>query len=402
MTSFFSKILRKPPEESLIGTYRIDVVSLPEELEFEEFLPIELRYVLKYSPECKEPIRKILASGKAIGIRSVLKTPENVLKAVHAISVYSQENYIITWLPELLKNKHLPLITEADRQRAKEHNENLDEAIQIILKDRLHFKRLVLIDEENVGISSEEQNLMTALSETLYPLSVDYSVYKIVADNAHERTEIAQAIVKILFIVGPIAHILEKYASGIGKVFAASADDLLGEAAEMTALRGSGFSWKELARRSFILIPVFAAAVYGAFQVEHLLETGHEIAGGILFGLSAVALSLTTAIQSLFLYRRSAHKLQQENKLSEVHNERLYHIALRQDFTNPARLGLLIGASMAPVMGMIGSLLGIMHNGFVLAAIGSTESIVAGLTVILANRINEARFRKKLLKKIVH
>jgi hypothetical protein len=402
MTGFFSKILRKPPEESLIGTYRIDVVSLPEELEFEEFLPIELRYVLKYSPECKEPIRKILASGKAIGIRSVLKTPENVLKAVHAISVYSQENYIITWLPELLKNKHLPLITEADRQRAKEHNENLDEAIQIILKDRLHFKRLVLIDEENVGISSEEQNLMTALSETLYPLSVDYSVYKIVADNAHERTEIAQAIVKILFIVGPIAHILEKYASGIGKVFAASADDLLGEAAEMTALRGSGFSWKELARRSFILIPVFAAAVYGAFQVEHLLETGHEIAGGILFGLSAVALSLTTAIQSLFLYRRSAHKLQQENKLSEVHNERLYHIALRQDFTNPARLGLLIGASMAPVMGMIGSLLGIMHNGFVLAAIGSTESIVAGLTVILANRINEARFRKKLLKKIVH
>jgi hypothetical protein len=113
-----------------------------------------------------------------------------------------------------------------------------------------------------------------------------------------------------------------------------------------------------------------------------------------------VALSLTTAIQSLFLYQRSAAKLQQEKKLNEVHHERLYHIALRQDFTNPARLGLLIGASMAPIMGMIAAFSGVMHNGFVLAAVGSTESIVAGLTVILANRINDWKFKRKLLKKI--
>ncbi len=400
MPKFLSRIMKKPPEESLIGTYRIDVISLEKELEFEEYLPIELRYILKKYPEYKEKIRQILVDGKAIGVRTVLKSPEIILKAVHTISVYSQENYIITWLPELLKSKHLPRITEADRQKAREHKENLDEAVEILLRDRLRFKRLVLIDEENVGIKPEEQKLMTELTEILYPLSVDYSVFRIINDNAHERTEIAQSIIKILFIVGPIAHVLEKYASGIGKVFAASADDLLGEAAEMTALRGSGFGWKVLARRSIILVPVFGAATYGAFQVEHLLETGHVALAGIVFGLSAVALSLTTAIQSLFLYQHSAHKLQLENKLTEVHHERLYHIALRQDFTNPARLGLLIGACMAPIMGMIAALSGVMHNGFVLAAVGSTESIVAGLTVILANRINEWKFRKKLLKKI--
>lgn len=401
MPKFLSRLMGKPPEESLIGTYRIDVISLEKELEFEEYLPIELRYILKKYPDYKPKISQILAEGKAIGVRTVLKTPENILKAVHTISVFSQENYIITWLPELLRNKHLPRITEADRQKANEHKENLDEAVEILLRDRLRFKRLVLVDEENVGIKPEEQKLMTELTEILYPLSVDYSVFRIINDNAHERTEIAQSIIKILFIVGPIAHVLEKYASGIGKVFAASADDLLGEAAEMTALRGSGFGWKVLARRSIILIPVFAIATYGAFQVEHLLETGHTALAGIVFGLSAVALSLTTAIQSLFLYQKSAHKLQQASKLAEVHHERLYHIALRQDFTNPARLGLLIGACLAPIMGMIAALSGVMHNGFVLAAVGSTESIVAGLTVILANRINEWKFRKKLLKKIV-
>jgi hypothetical protein len=51
---------------------------------------------------------------------------------------------------------------------------------------------------------------------------------------------------------------------------------------------------------------------------------------------------------------------------------------------------------MAPVLGMAGAFSGLMHNGWVLAAIGSTETIVAGLTVIFAGRINEWRFRRKL------
>jgi hypothetical protein len=191
--------------------------------------------------------------------------------------------------------------------------------------------------------------------------------------------------------------VLEHYASGIGKLFAASADDLLGEGAEIMALRGSGFSWKELAKRSRILIPVFALATYGAFSVEGLLQRGQLVAGGIVFGLSAVALSLTTAIQSLFLYRQYLKKLVAEGKTTTT-DQQLTRVALRQDFTNPARLGLILGASMAPFMGIIGALTGVMHNGWVLAAIGSTESIVAGLTVILSGRISEWRFHRTLRK----
>ena len=186
-----------------MGSYRIEVLSLPEECDWDEFLPLEIRYIFKAYPEYREKIRIILGKGKAIGVRTTLHTPENILKAVHTISVHSQHNYIITWLPPLLRNKHLPHITDEDRKRASAYGENIDEAVQIIEKDRLHFKRLVLIDEENVGIQPEEQRFMTELSELIYPLAIDYSVFRVIADNAQERTKIAQSIIKALLIVGP-------------------------------------------------------------------------------------------------------------------------------------------------------------------------------------------------------
>ena len=225
-------------------------------------------------------------------------------------------------------------------------------------------------------------------------------MFRVVADNARERTEVAQTIVKALFIVGPIAHVLEKFVSGVGKVFAASVDDLLGESAEIMALRGSGFTWRELAKRGRILIPVFAVATWGALSVEGLLENKQIILGGAVFGLSAVALSLTTAIQSIFMYRANLAKLVKEGKANTSGSKKITLIALRQDFTNPARLGLLLGAALAPFTGMLAAVLGLLHNGWILAAVGSTESIVAGLTVILADRINNWRFHRLLLRRV--
>lgn len=386
----------RPPKESPVGRYKVEVISLPEECDWERYLPIEIRYLFSHSPEYKEKVRGILVRGKSIGVRTVLRTPENILKAVHTISVHSQKNFIVTWLPKLLREKHLPKFTQADYVRAKEHGEDLDQAVETILRDRLRFKQIMLIDSENVGIDPAEQRLITELSELIYPLAVDYSVFRVIADNARERTEIAQSIVKALFIVGPIAHILEKFAAGIGKVFAASVDDLLGESAEIMALRGSGFTWRELARRSRILIPVFILATWGAFSVEGLLEEGKLIFGGIVFGLSAVALSLTTAIQSFFMYQKNIVVLDGDGKLGIDQKNRKSQLAFQQDFTNPARLGLIMGAALAPVMGILGALLGYMHNGWALAAIGSTESIVAGITVFFASYIGERRFRARL------
>jgi predicted permease len=110
---------------------------------------------------------------------------------------------------------------------------------------------------------------------------------------------------------------------------------------------------------------------------------------------------LTTAVQSIFLYRKQLQQLILEKKYHTLTKKELTWFALKQDFTNPARLGLFIGAACAPVMGILGAVTGLMSNGWVLAAIGSTESIVAGITVILGDRINEWRFRRKLKKQIL-
>lgn len=383
-----------------MGTYRMEVMSLPEECDFEAQLPREIQYIFKAAPDSKEKIRTILSQGKAIGVRTVLRTPEHILKAVHIISVHSQKNYILSWLPQLLRDHTFPKITKDDRVSASAHDENLDQAIDHISRDRLQFKKFVLIDEENRGIAPHEQALITELSELLYPIAIDYAVFRVTADNARERTHIAQGIIKALVIIGPVAHILEKYISGLGKLFAASADDLLGEAAELSALRGSGFSWRELSKRLFVLVPVFALATYGAFSVEHLLEEGRILLAGAIFGLSAVALSLTTAIQSLGMYRDNARVLRDEGKLEDRDAAHITKLALIQDFTNPVRLGLLIGVSCAPLMGMLGAITGVMHNGWILAAIGSTESILAGITVIFADHINEWRFARRLRRLI--
>ena len=139
------ELFTRPPKQSPIGSYRMEIISLPEECDWENYLPMEIRYIFSLHPEYKAKIRAILTQGKAIGVRTVKRTPEVILKAVHTISVHSQKNYIVTWLPKLLRDKHIPIFNEEDKTRAGKHNEDLDEAVRVILKDRLRVKKLVLI-----------------------------------------------------------------------------------------------------------------------------------------------------------------------------------------------------------------------------------------------------------------
>lgn len=384
-----------------LGSYSVQVVSLPEELDREPDLPIELRFVFKNDPAAKEKVRALLVAGKAIGVRTVERAPDRLLEAIKRVSVLSQHNCVLTWLPELLREKHLPILTDADRAAARTAGADLDADLHEILEARLAFKRLVLVDEDNVGIGAEERRLMSDLSETLYPLSIDHIVHRLLIDNANERTEIAQNILKAMLIIGPIAHVLEKWVSGFGKVFAASTDDLLGETAELMALRGSGFTWRQLSTRFIALVPVFALATYGAFQVEPLIKQGRILTAGAVFGLSAVALSLTTVVQSVGMYLGAVRKLRSEGK-RHSHGAAAsdFRAALIQDFSNPAQLGVLFGAMLAPFTGMLAAVTGLMHNGWILALVGSTESIVAGLTVIFSNRVSAWRFRRSLEKRI--
>lgn len=380
-----------------IDRYHVATVTHPEELEIVDELPMEIRFVLSRKPERHVMFADLLARGFGIAIRTVDRTPEAVLKAVDNISRYSQHNTIIPWLPNLLKEGALPVFTEPDLVKAEKAGVNLNGDARFIMEHRFDFKKIVLVDLHNRGVSADEQALMREVNEDLYPFAIDYIINRVTFDNAHTRTEVAQSIIKALLIVGPIAHGLEHYASGIGKLFAASADDILAETAELFALHGSGFSWRELAKRGWVLVPVFILATWGVLSVDSLIEQGRIALAGAVFGFSAVALSLTTAIQSIGMYHKSYRSQQTDNKLPQE-KRGLWKLALIQDFSNPARLGLFLGAFAAPIMSAI-VFVGfpqIVHNGWVLALLGSVESIVAGLTVIAAVRLNRYMFRRRV------
>ncbi|MFA6429247.1 MAG: hypothetical protein WCV84_01990 [Patescibacteria group bacterium] len=379
--------------------YHLRIVTSPEEMTCVEMLPLEIRFVLTKVPERIMVFRDLLERGFGIGVRTVDHTPDALLKAIDHISQLTQENTIIPWLPRLLREGEIPVFSEFELRLAEQKKINLYEEARLILARRFEFKKIVLVDLENKGLSESERDLMDSVNRDLYPFAIDYIVNRVLFDNAHTRTEVAQSIIKALLIVGPIAHVLEHWVHGIGKIFAASADDLLAETAELFALRGSGFTWRQLMKRSRILVPVFALATYGAFSVEGLIMQGRLGLAGVVFGASAVALSLTTAIQSIGMYRQAYVRLVQAKKLATQDSRALWRLALRQDFTNPARLGLFIGACTAPLMAAVVFSLfpALVYNGWILALLGSTESLVAGVTVFSAARINRYVFRRRVL-----
>ena len=177
---------------------------------------------------------------------------------------------------------------------------------------------------------------------------MDAIVHCAVFDNAHTRTETARAIIKALVVIGLAAHGLEHLLSGLER-FAASADDVC-RSRGVFALRGSGFTWRQLARRSRILVPVFLAAVWLCVRVELLLDAGRPGMAGFAFGVSAVALSFTTAVHPSSCTRAAFRELVAEGKIQPGPRRTPYmRLAVRQDFLNPARLGLLfLGALVSP------------------------------------------------------
>ena len=383
------------PKPSPLDRYKIKVITAPAELIAAEHLPFEIRYVLAVRPSRFEVFRELLERGFHIGVQSVEKTPERVLQAVDRISREAQHNTIVPWLERLLRDDELPAFGEEELRRAEDKGINLYTETNIIMAERFEFRKITLIETDGATAGEAEKILLDEINRDLYPLAIDAIVHRVIFDNAHTRTEVAQSIIKALILIGPIAHVLEHVLSGLGKVFAASVDDLLSEVAELFALRGSGFTWRQLYKRSRILIPVFILATYGAFQVQPLIEAGKTGWAGVVFGLSAVALSLTTALQSIGMYRNSYVKLAQTGKLKLQSGQSLTRLALRQDFTNPARLGLFVGAGCSPFVAALVFFAwpNLAQNGWILAMLGSTESIVAGLTVVSATRIEKLLFR---------
>jgi hypothetical protein len=385
-----------------VDRYEVHTVTHPKELAMPERLPAEIRYVLAVQPKRIDAFRGLLERGYGIAVRRTEKTPERLLLAIDRISHHGQRNTVLPWLEDLLRDGVLPGFSAAELEAAERKGISLYGEAKLLMENRYEFRKIVIVDLHNRGVTEGERTLMQEANQDLLPLAMDAIVHRAVFDNAHTRTETARAIIKALVVIGPVAHGLEHLLSGLGKVFAASADDVLAEIAELFALRGSGFTWRQLARRSRILVPVFLAATWLAFQVEPLLRSGRPGSAGIAFGISAVALSLTTAIQSVFLYRAAFRELAAEGKVQPGPRRTLIRLALRQDFLNPARLGLFLGAFASPCVAAAVFVWSPewISNGWILALLGSTESVVAGLAVASSGRVERWLFKRRVERAI--
>jgi len=475
-------------------------------------VPLEIQLSVAENQAVEDAIRTLQAEGIDLRFQTKVQTDKETLEAISRISLTSQENFILSWLPDLIekgirpkttisklaaevkaekedtlrkKREKLLLFDEGSEEGTSKKKAELEEEIaeieeslanvptreqleadvDLILASVSGYKEVVALDKD---LTVEQQERLSLVNESLVGVNKEYAHRRMVFDNADERTSEAQEVLKKMMFVGPLAHGLElMHLGAVAKLFASSADDLMGEWAEIQALRGSGFSLKSILNRLKIGVPVFAAASYGAFQVEALLESGHDLAAGTVFGLTAVALSATTAIQSMKMYHDCYMELIKEGKIDDKQSVlqaqpqfkelwkkfeadvtqltpeglvamveksfaeipeailsvedrqaiikllptdekgvreymekqkesnwyKTWKKALEQDFCNPARLGIAIGITLAPLGGLTAASMGLLSNGFVLAGIGSMESVAGGVTVLLARRLNEYKYK---------
>ncbi len=453
-------------------------------------LPLELRVLLSQRPELGATLRAVQASGVDLQLQKVRRTPNHVLEAIARIAVLSQENFLRNWLQPMILDGASPVLrpTKMGVVRAKEMGligkranraeqiKTLEADVRTIRASTKHYLKIVPSGKLNKSQAAKVSKLNRALAG----LRRKHTARRMVFDNADSRTHEAQEVIKKMPAIAAAAHTLEHVGLGpIAKLVAASADDLVGEYAEIKALLGSGFSKGELYKRLRIAVPVFGVATVGALSVDPLLHAGHEVTAGALFGFSAVALSLATSLQSVGMYKQAYSQLVKDGKipgkigalvgnkqfqkrlnrfdrdaraLTEAHArpkllkmvrsnlERLrkqnpkllsaaeitmivkdlakldlsgvmqqvkqpsklqaWKEAIKQDFSNPARLGLLLGAISAPGAGIAVASAGLLDNGLIMAAVGSAETVVAASTVKAARLIDDWRYQRGLRREL--
>ena len=454
-----------------------------------EKLPIEVQLAAELSEGFRGTMQDLAQRGCSLTLHKSKRTPPSVLAAIARISVASQHNTIRGWLPPLVlegRKPHLAIDSKGVKaavklkvaQKGALTQESLAQDVASI-EDAVGSYLRVLVHGPN-GEDLRHLPEVKALNEALASPRAEWAARRMVFDNADERTHEAQGVIKQMAFVGPVAHGLELMQLGsLAKVFAGSLDDVIGEYAEVQALRGSGFSNSAVLKRLRLAVPVFGLATMGSFEVEHLLAGNHQLAAGALFGMSAVALSLTTSLQSVAMYKEAYDELAKEGKidgkvqpllrsesfqrelagweqarkllsptkaeamLSEIlplvrkhllllnqtemedldvdgmmdELEKLdyadllarskppgtrerWKAAVLEDLANPARLGILIGASLSPVVGMGVGAAGLLGNGFALAAVGSVEALAAGAAVMAARVATEKRYQSHIKRRL--
>lgn len=287
--------------------------------------PLEIEVLLAREPGAASILSGLAERGVPVRLQRLRETPTDVLDAIQLISVVTQENGTLHWLPQLVRDGKRPVLTPTPDglRRATElgmiedghiDQAELERAVDRIAASTSESLRVV-VGHNPAGITDASPEVV-ALNRALEPTRRLWATRRVMFDTSAAQTEGAREVIKKMMIIGPAAHGLEMLNLGVvASLLTGSADDVLGEVAQLKALRGAGFSRRELWRRAGVLAPVAIGAMGLAGYSSVLIEHGHPLLGGAAFGASAVALSITSAVQSVRMYRRAYDTLLRGGKI---------------------------------------------------------------------------------------
>jgi hypothetical protein len=393
MTKFrtwFHSVLRG--SRSRGDRFDVRVISTPVELFDASKMPFELRFLFDRLPESAEKVRSLLERGYGIGIRTTRRTSPVVLQAVDRIAETTQGEVAEPWLTKLIFEEEIPLFTEDELAEQNERGINLYTEAHLILSERFTMVHVVLADLEAHGIEDADMEAVSQMNRALEPLSAAFLHHRIHADRRVLNVRFIGTLAKALIIIGPLAHLLEIWVRGIGQLFAALADDVSREIGQLVTLKGSGYTARQLWRRTQVFIPILIIDFYLALQVNGLLERGSAFTAGLVFGIVAVSFPLVELLRSFVLTRSAYADLLKNGKLPKGPRPALSSLAFREIVRNPLRAGIAIGVIAGPLIAgaLFAAMTPLAHNGWFLAIVAMLE-IIIGLAfawnVLLLDRV---------------
>ncbi|MFL9864630.1 hypothetical protein PQR67_10670 [Paraburkholderia fungorum] len=308
-------------------------------------MPREIERLVELSPAAKRTLDKLQQQGATLQFVKCKQTPDGVLEAIRHVATHSQHNFVSNWLPDLVKADIEPTVIQADRDRINENHPKqwakslakvddtsfrgqlLERQSAGELADKLDFTRStglirtlsgsVMRVTASTGDAVSKREL-AALNATLGSMfGREYAHRLLTADDANSTSEGAQAIIKSLAVMAPTVEIVQDalHLGGVARFIAASGDDVMAEAAELSALRGAGMTPAEMRKRVVFLAPFAAAALAAASSIDEVAHKAGERVGGALFSVGAVLLSAVTGIMSVKYFAGQYRQLEQDGKL---------------------------------------------------------------------------------------
>lgn len=330
----------------------------------------ELAWLFRNYPDAKRIIEQLQTSGVTLELRRLTNTPDMVLTAIQMISILTQHQWTVNWLPDLIRDGKIPDLqknnnkknhTDAPQIKAQgfdrakqffETEEHLQQFADVIHHWSREYIRIIGTSTDGQPLSNDQINQLTHLNRIIEPLQKEYAVRHIQFDYSYERTELTRNILKGLLVFGTATEILEDYFKlpAVAKLVAGAGDDILGEIAEIQALIKQGFTMNEIVKKRW---PLYAVGGIGvvvlASLVDPILKSGRKTLAGVDFGVSAVLLSFITATQSVVMFKENLDKLIVEGKVAPISQTERWKKAISQDFNNPVRGGIYAGVAFSPV-----------------------------------------------------